>query len=580
MMTKFILLCLIGTYSNWLFAQTTSVINSNISSETALNQQLLDNAAQSRKIIEDAKANGSATTGSGLTTQKTSKANLTDQEKQLSENYVDQAAANKILKEKCVGEMVQGCKGNEVDHTVMGMSPTFIKVATQMYATMNVMGDFLPINKGDSALKADAEAAGPVKDSTAKATDKVDKTKKEKATDYCKYIPTLTEGVAAITQQANIKSLDSQLNNGGDTSQKEMLLKAAKSHESRSDLAQLQAVGWYGGAACYAGMAVSGQFATDTALVVKLGAATLLGTFYQAEVAANKDYAQKTRDIANSIPGKGACNPVTENTCYCSEPEHENDPNFCKVQIAAKAAKTSGIQIACTDSNLKADPNCICERSNSCFDKIINNIGSTNSQIGPAFSMTPFKPIASMAKGKLEASTLSSQAYAATSAIAKKALNELATKLPINNNPLTLAQKEIADAITSKGIPANVAKLMAQNPPSQSALDSAKTKVANLSSNYEETNNQLRKSNILDFSGGNGLGSGGRKEDKKGNSMDDFLGKINPKAQTTNGKVIEFAQKAQSQVPQITKSDRAIFDIISNRYQTSGRRLLQIDTNN
>ncbi len=569
MMTKFILLCLIGTYSNWLLAQTTSVINSNISSETALNQQLLDNAAQSRKIIEDAKANGAVTTSSGLTTQKTSKANLTDQEKQLSENYVDQAATNKILKEKCVGEMVQGCKGNEVDHTVMGMSPTFIKVATQMYATMNVMGDFLPVNKGKDVLAEEAK-----NDPSIKPTDK------KKADDYCKYIPTVTEGYAAITQQANIKSLDSQINNGGDTSQKEILLKAAKSHDSRADLAQVQAVGWYGGAACYAGMAAAGQYATDTALFVKLGAATLLGTFYQAEVAANKDYAQKTRDIANSFPGKGACNPVTENTCYCSEPEHENDPNFCKVQIAAKAAKTSGIQIACTDSNLKADQNCICERSNSCFDKIINNIGSTNSQIGPAFSMTPFKPIASMAQGKLEASTLSSQAYAATSAIAKKALNELASKLPVNNNPLTLTQKEIADAITSKGIPANVAKLMAQNPPSQSALDSAKTKVANLSSNYEETNNQLRKSNILDFSGGNGLGSGGRKDDKKGNSMDDFLGKINPKAQTSNGKVLEFAQKAQSQVPQITKSDRAIFDIISSRYQSSGRRLLQIDTNN
>ena len=45
----------------------------------------------------------------------------------------------------------------------------------------------------------------------------------------------------------------------------------------------------------------------------------------------------------------------------------------------------------------------------------------------------------------------------------------------------------------------------------------------------------------------------------------------------TNAKIIEFAAKAQARAAQITKSDKPIFEIISLRYQTSGRRLLGQD---
>ena len=84
---------------------------------------------------------------------------------------------------------------------------------------------------------------------------------------------------------------------------------------------------------------------------------------------------------------------------------------------------------------------------------------------------------------------------------------------------------------------------------------------------------------MIDFSGGDGLGLGGKKGDKKGGGAEDFLGKMNPKgASLSNAKVLEFAQKAQAKAPQITKSDKPIFEIISIRYQTSGRRLLQLDS--
>jgi hypothetical protein len=565
-----------------LFAFSTSVFAADATnattSEMVLNQTLLDNGAAAQKILDASSANKAPTTikilsnkGSSSTTSKT---NLTDQDKQLSENYVDQGAANRILKEKCVGEMQQACAGSEVDHKIMGMSPGLMKAAAQAYASFGAMSDsILPLSKptakvgdpktgdakvGDTA-KAPETKVADAKTPDAKTGDaKTDASSKDKPTDYCKYIPAATEALSVYAQKNTV--------NGGETSQKEALLKAAKSHDGRAEQAQIQAVGWYGGAACYAANAAYGNFATDTSLIVKLGAATLLGTFYQAEVAANKDYAQKTRDIANSLPSKGDCNPVTQNDCYCAEPENENNPTYCKAQIAKKAA-------------MQLDPSCACEKTNNCFDKFLENSGAAELQIGMGYSNSPFKSIASLAHGKLEASTLSSQAYAGTAAIAKKALNDLASKVQGNNNPLTLAQKSVADAIASKGIPANIARLMAQNSPPQSAIDKSMAKVEGFG-NYQVANYAAGRSNIVDFSGGDGLGIGGKKGDKKGSAADDFLGKLNPKAAASNSKILEFAQKAQAQASQITKSDKPIFEIISIRYQTSGRRLLQLDSNN
>ena len=383
------------------------------------------------------------------------------------------------------------------------------------------------------------------------------------------------EAYATFAQKVVVKDL----NNGGETSQKESLLKAAASHDSRSDLAQAQAVGWYGGAACYVAGYAIGSFAMDTSLVVKVAAATLLGTFYQEEVGANKDYANKTREIAKSLPGKGDCNPITQNDCYCAQPETANDPTYCKAQIAAKSGANSAFaRTACTDNKMQIDPSCSCEKTNSCFEKFLENQGAASLQMGFGNTNSPFKSVVSLAHGKLETGTLGAQSFAGTAAIAKKGLNDFANKLPAGSG-LTLSQKALADSMISKGIPARVASLMAQNPPSQAAMAQAMSKTEGLGKNYQVAAYSSGNSNVLDFSGGNGLGISGKRGEKK-SGMEDFLGKIPGGKAATSGKILEFAQKAEARAPQITKSDRPIFEIISLRYQTSGRRLLQLDSSN
>jgi len=403
----------------------------------------------------------------------------------------------------------------------------------------------------------------------------------KKPTDYCKYIPTVTETLAKFYQSDAVKKMDAETNNGGETSQKEMLLKAAKSHDSRAKQAQFQAVGWYGSAACYAYKAASGDFAVDTSLVVKLGAATLLGTFYQSEVSTNKGYGDKVREIANSLPGVGQCNPITENNCFCAEEEHKNDTRYCMEQIQARqAAAAQFTRVTCVDNKMQADRNCTCDKTNTCFDKIFEQPGYSDLKLGLGYTNSPFRPIAALAHGRLEASTINGTAATQAAAIAKKALAELAAKVPSGNGPLTLSQKEIYDGLVSQGIPGNAARLMALNPPPAGAMAEAKTKVASLGTPaaIDLSSYSGKKSNIVDFSGGNGLGIGGRKPEKK-SDVNDFLGKLNPnqKNAATPGKILEFAQKAERQAAQVSKADKPIFEIISLRYQLSGRRLLQVD---
>ena len=587
MMKYLIFLSLISTSFNLVFAQT----NSSTTTEQNLNQQLMDNATASQKALENANPGAPPTSihilsNGGSSTSTTSSANLTDQEKQLSENYVDQAAANKILTEKCAGdEMTQACNGTAVKHKVLGMDTGLIKSLTQAYATFGSMGDFMSLSKhvdmkdaNGNLVKQDGKTPVEV-DSKGKAIDKKGNEpgkKKEKANDNCKYIPSATETIAAMSQ----KGLTESLNNGEQTSQKEALEKAAKSHDGRAEQAKIQSAGWYLGAACYAYMGISGSAAIDTSYIVKLGAATLLGTFYVSEVMANQEYARKTREIKDALPGKGQCNPVTENNCYCAEPEHANDPNYCKAQIAASAANTTTFtRVACTNNQLQADPQCSCDKTNTCFEKFLENQDTSFLNLGFGNGSTPFKAIASLAHGRLESGSLGGTSYAASAAIANKMLSEYSSKVPSVN--LNADQKVVADAIASRGIPASVARLMAANPPSAAAMAQASSKLKGLGAlDFQVASNGPGRSNVVDFSGGNGLGIRGTKSDKKGGGADDFLGKVNAKNGTSNAKILEFAQKAQSQASQITKSDRALFEIISLRYQTSGRKLLQVDPNN
>lgn len=550
--------------------------------ETQLNSKLLENSRASREAInaKDPKASLQQihTIGSGkiAPSNSVSSGNLTDQEVELKENYIHQGLAKEIITKECSGKNSNVCNGNATSHKFLGVDSNMVKAVAQAYALFGAMtgGDFGSITKGKSALEkeaADNKANGE------EVSDKPDK----KANDYCKYIPTATEEIATAVQMAKTAEL-SEVGNG----QRDALLKAAKSHDSRAKMAQIQAAGWFGGAACYAVNGMSGQFATDKNFYIKIGAATLLGGFYQSEVSANKEYAEKTKNIAASLPGKGDCNPITDNLCYCLQPTTQNDPTYCNKGLSKKTIAATSYRVACTNDQLKIDPTCECEKSNTCFDAYLETHAEGALELsGLAYSNSPFKSIRALARGELLGSTINTTSIDKTSAIAKKGLHEISSKLN-NNDILTKDQKAMADAMLSKGIPANIASLIAQEKPSQSSLDAAMAKISGASSGLNVASIAKPKgSNIVDFSGGNGLGYKGSVAPSASNGAEEILAKLRPGQKTpVNSKILEFAEKADREARnngQIRiQDDTPLFEIISLRYQTSGRRLLEVKEEN
>lgn len=574
-------------------ATTVSTTDTAMASETELNNKLIENSKAAQSII-DAK-NGTQVemkvnhlSGLKSSTQKNLN-DLTDQDKQLSENYLHQGLANSVIEKNCSGDMAAVCQGQAGNHKFMGMSPAMIQALSKAYAMFGSMSDAMGVSKGGGASKtASADGAkdgakdsGAAKDSSGKGSEK-----KEKANDYCKYIPTATEGIATAVQTAATQSMSGEETGGGDTAQKDSLLKAAKSHDSRAKMAQIQAMGWYGGGACYAVGVATGKFAMDKNVVLKIGASVLLGSFYQSEVAANKEYAEKTRAIANQLPNKGDCNPITDNLCYCSQPSTENDPTYCMKTLHKKALALNSYRIACTTDKLALDPTCSCEASNSCFEKFLENQSESTLQLGLGYGTSPFSSIRSLARGELVGGTVNSQSFDAMSAIAKKALKELSAKLPVDNQPLSPDQKALADAYLSRGIPSNLAASMARTSMSQSEMSAATAKISGSASGYKmaSVSPTLNKNSVIvDFSGGNGLGVKGASAKKSNDDFSAFRGGQKTGA-AINSKILEFAQKAEDQARangQIRpQNDKPIFEIISLRYQISGRRLLEVDASN
>lgn len=574
----FILLTTVTAHNLLAADSTVTALNTNtIQNETNNNKVLYNNAQVTSGTAKD---NGyikvlGAESGGGA-----KEMNLTDEQKQLSENFVHQGLANRKILEACSGEKNQAmCAGNDPEASKKAL----VQGISKAYAMFSGMMDdnFLGLTKKADPAKSGTQTNGgtetsnqpPAKanaDGQANGTKSKDP-KEESQTDYCKYIPMATETISMFMQQSNAQLLSTP-SSGAETAQKESILKAAKSHEERAKGSKIQATGWGGTAACYGVMAATGT-TVNTGLVVKMGAAAFLGAFYYKDSEENEEYAKKTRAIADTLPGKGDCNPITQKACYCSQPETQNDPTYCAAELHKKAMAQGSTRVSCVDSNLKADPNCNCERLNNCFEKFM--LGQdVNNDLGFAMTNGQFSPVKKLTNGEASGGVLSGATYGQYNAIAKKKLNDFANSIP---GPASLSPNErnLAAIYQKAGIPATIAAHMAAANVPQSAINNAMAKVGGLTSNAPIANIESGNNRVVEFSGGSGLMPKGKSKGG-GEDFSNLLGA--KKGATSNNKVVEFAvQKAQAQ-SQISRSDnRSIFEIISNRYLNSAAQRLDLE---
>jgi hypothetical protein len=509
--------------------------------------------------------------------------NLTDQDKDISENFFHEGKAQRVYVEECTkdGETEAACLGKKADPKIMGMKSSMIGMLAKAYTMvigMGGVGGDLATTESIEAEEAN-EAAEKAAEKSGEEAKTTDASKKEQK-DYCKYIPVATETIAMFNTTEDQKTIG-MLPQSQESAQKESLLKAAENHESRAKTAKIQTTGWGAGTACYVTMMSIGGGWTSGKNLLKLGASSLLTWFYSEQIGAHEDYADKTRAVADKLPGKGDCNPITDKACFCTEESSKKRPDYlkyCRPTLHKRGIAYKSERLACIDENMKEDPGCSCAQRDTCVDKkVMTTIkGFGGGTIG---SMPMFADFSQLSKGELTAKSLNAANSTFNSAIKK--LKELDRKLPETNSILNKKQKEEFKLLTDMGMPPKLAKKMAQMPvtpemkKNMAKFDGASTGKSSRRSRYSNSSSRKKKSNVLTFSGGDGVN---RVKKSKKSNKNDFLkrfGLKKKKRNKANGKVLKFANRAQSQAQISRNKNRHIFDIISRRYQVSGWKRLE-----
>lgn len=517
--------------------------------------------------------------GHALGGPEVNKENLTDKEKYTSETYVHEGLTQRMIEKACGKDetLKKACAGADVDPEFMGISGTMFKALSKAYTMVVGAGGLGELEasepaadggnaQGGGQATGDAQAGG---DKTGSKEDKADNT------DYCKYIAVGTEAISMVQQTASQQSLNAtpleNPNNVGNA-QKEALYRASRSHKERSNNAKIQTYGWGTSTVCYGAMMLRPGISTSSwKNWLKLGSSALMTAFFNSQVKGHQKYADQVKQIADTLPEPGDCNPVTERNCYCAQSETQYDPNYCQKEIHKKIVADNSYKISCIDDKAQADKDCSCRDTDSCLDKTFVNYLK-----GLGFNETMNKgvvtPLSKFAKGELVGGKLDTSDIA-QAAMAKKTLEQLKDKMPNDSVSLNKDQLAEAKAIQSLGIPAALARKMASMPYTAEAkkLGDKLAKAGIGGGTYNPsagTGNRYNNGSVLTFQGGNG----NRKSGRSTSSNIDYK-KFLPKKgkSTSNGQVLNFAKEAEARAQIHHKGDnRNIFQIISRRYQVTG----------
>jgi len=479
----------------------------------------------------------------GSTTSKTSTdtatTSLTDAQFTASKEYIHEGLNKRKYDEACTGKESE-CLGRDSKGTFLGLDTNMVRMVAKAYGM--VMG----------------------------AVGMMDEKK-----DYCGLIPAATETMATFQQELTQKNVESFIPTNQETSQKDSLYRASRSHTARAEGSQIQFIGYGTAAACYpAQMAMTGGF--DWKSAAKMAASGLLAFFYKSEVSRYNEAANFTKKVADGLPGKGDCNPINQRNCFCAQPESKNYPEYRQAclpaEIQATNATAAANPITCLDANGKADAVCNCVKTNNCYDKTF----STQLQ-GLGFQQgvsSAFAPVASLTKGNLSDASISAANAGLQNAMGK--LREIDKKF--GGEKLYPDQKDVK-ALELAGFGPNIAAKFASLDPGPNF----KNDLAKINSRYSGS---IALPSASKSSIGSGDGhiiefGGGGKNSKKTNSGFD-LSKFMPgqKQEAKSGnQVLTYpsdaaASNAMKGADINSDSSRNLFEILSHRYQISAPRRL------
>lgn len=486
---------------------------------------------------------------------------LTDQEAILAKDYVHQGLVQEEIDKICGEEASQkdqdACAGREA-YAFGQTGDILVETVAQMYSLFGLSS--LGSGSGPvSARKKKGEAAK-------KETSSSQADKKESKMDYCAMIPFGVNYAANLTQSMRQQAIAATVSTGKDIPQKESLYATARGHEVRAQTAALEKYGWGATFTCYVFSAQKSGIGIqnlDTKSYMKMGAAAFLTAFYAKQEKNNKKYEKLILDLANSLPGKGDCNPITERNCYCSQESTKDDLNYCVPEsLAARQAQygAQGFAVSCVNAQLGNDPNCLCAQNNSCSDMryrpIFNVEGIQGTALGGQLSN-----LASAANGNLPRATLSS---GDPSQAAFKFLKKVDSQVPVDNLKLTSKQKETAKLLAKAGVPRRLAANLSKSrisPQGQRLLANLKKQGGGIapSSNIKTQTRRVSKSRSSDPF---------KKKTKRSRKSSSFS--FNRKKSKASTDSFKYAKRAMDRAS-IRKDDgKSIFEVIGQRYKKTG----------
>ena len=517
---------------------------------------------------------------------------LNDQEKITSENYLHQGLSEKLYQEECEKNR-DACEGIEA-HTFSSAGDATVEVAAKMYAMF--MGSAAP--KIKIAEGAENTAASPAadnqtstetpaeasKDNTAgtqKQTDGQTKEKDNEVEDYCKYGAMATETLAMAHQTVTQQSINS-FSVPQDSAQKEFLYQAARSHKARAQSAGIQEKGWGATTACYAAMVAYGGFKGNLGTTAKsvswrLGASAFLTYYFNKKRKKQEAYEKVVKSIADRLPGKGDCNPITERNCFCEEStSRQKDPanytTYCLPPAYQRSYTNQPFETtSCLSASMKEDDECKCLTTNNCFDQTYSSM-TVDLPYGHVIGPQTVQPVGELSRGKYDQGALervTGQKLAAAKNLLKKIDSDL-----IPPESLSKAQLQEVEELTKAGVPLNLARTLAAHPTNSNALAGAANKIGTMGpgSNSAEENARGPSSSAY-------YSSNEERPSTPNNRNGEDLSYLKKLGQNNNegplsGKIVKFAETAMKDADIHQNKELSLFEIINYRYQFSGREKL------
>ena len=531
---------------------------------------------------------------------------LTDEDHKLSQEFIHEGIAQKVLQEECEG-MEEECKGQDDDGRFLGIPNQMIELIGQAYSMLS--GGIM----GQLKLSEKSLAAAREKDPMAK----------DSKPDYCSKIPMATNLLAQFKQtseQKNLKDLPAE----GETVQRQQLLKAAASHKSRSETSAIQAGGYGVTSACYVGMIAAGGVAIS-AVAVKLPASALLTAFYTTNAIRQKKIANRVKKIADKMPGRGYCNPITERQCYCDTYKElkkdqeklaeENKKNleatrsanikekstgekigsffgigkkkkqhvdkvviideggaakYCMPQLHGNNVADDSIRVSCLDEKMRLDPFCHCKGRNSCYDtEYMKFAADITPEMFAQSGLTDFR---SMTRGELIGGRVGSAAFGRNAVRNKSLAKQYALKNPYKGNLSADAMARAKMAEDTFGIPKELAAQLTSRPITAQDRENGKRLMAGSTGSKKgkmtTKGPEGRTVRTLTFKPQR------KKQRRVARAKPGSSTKLQRGKASSSGDVMKFARRAQAKAQIETQKGRNIFHIISRRYQLSGHKRL------